>query len=121
MPGSVFLIAPTAGREIRRQTVDEMCDQIMALGDGTKLQILAPVVRGKKGEHQKTLDRAKRAGYVRARIDGSQYEITEEEIKLDKNIKHSIEIIVDRIVVSRRQREPQEKTYGFHRECPSAG
>ncbi len=90
---------PNCGREIRRQTVDEMCDQIMALGDGTKLQILAPVVRGKKGEHQKTLDRAKRAGYVRARIDGSQYDISEEEIKLDKNIKHSIEIIVDRIVV----------------------
>ncbi|MCR4758652.1 MAG: ABC-ATPase UvrA, partial [Butyrivibrio sp.] len=90
---------PNCGREIRRQTVDEMCDQIMALGDGTKIQILAPVVRGKKGEHAKTLDRAKRAGYVRARIDGSQYEITEEEIKLDKNIKHSIEIIVDRIVV----------------------
>ena len=90
---------PHCGREIRRQTVDEMCDQIMALGDGTKLQILAPVVRGKKGEHQKTLDRAVKAGYVRARIDGSQYEIAEEEIKLDKNIKHSIEIIVDRIVV----------------------
>ncbi len=90
---------PNCGREIRRQTVDEMCDQIMALGDGTKLQILAPVVRGKKGEHQKTLDRAKRAGYVRARIDGSQYDISEEEIKLDKNIKHNIEIIVDRIVV----------------------
>nr|WP_022778643.1 excinuclease ABC subunit UvrA [Butyrivibrio sp. AE3009] len=90
---------PNCGREIRRQTVDEMCDQIIALGEGTKLQILAPVVRGKKGEHVKTLDRAKRAGYVRARIDGSQYELTEEEIKLDKNIKHSIEIIVDRIVV----------------------
>ncbi len=90
---------PKCGREIRRQTVDEMCDHIMALGDGTKLQILAPVVRGKKGEHAKTLDRAKRAGYVRARIDGSQYDITEEEIKLDKNIKHNIEIIVDRIVV----------------------
>ncbi len=90
---------PNCGREIRRQTVDEMCDQIIALGEGTKLQILAPVVRGKKGEHAKTLDRAKRAGYVRARIDGSQYELTEEEIKLDKNIKHSIEIIVDRIVV----------------------
>ncbi len=90
---------PNCGREIRRQTVDEMCDQIMALGDGTKLQIMAPVVRGKKGEHQKTLDRAKRAGYVRARIDGSQYDISEEEIKLDKNIKHNIEIIVDRIVV----------------------
>ncbi len=90
---------PNCGREIRRQTVDEMCDQIMSLGEDTKLQILAPVVRGKKGEHAKTLDRARRAGYVRARIDGSQYEITEEEIKLDKNIKHSIEIIVDRIVV----------------------
>ncbi len=89
---------PKCGREIRRQTVDEMCDQIIALGEGAKLQILAPVVRGKKGEHAKTLDRAKRAGYVRARIDGSQYELSE-EIKLDKNIKHSIEIIVDRIVV----------------------
>ncbi|SFQ00912.1 excinuclease ABC subunit A [Butyrivibrio proteoclasticus] len=90
---------PKCGREIRRQTVDEICNQIMALGDGTKLQILAPVVRGKKGEHAKTLERAVRAGYVRARIDGSQYEIAEEEIKLDKNIKHNIEIIVDRIVV----------------------
>ncbi len=89
---------PNCGREIRRQTVDEMCDQIIALGEGTKLQILAPVVRGKKGEHAKTLDRAKRAGYVRARVDGSQYDLSE-EIKLDKNIKHSIEIIVDRIVV----------------------
>ena len=89
---------PNCGREIRRQTVDEMCDQILSLGEGTKLQILAPVVRGKKGEHAKTLDRAKRSGYVRARIDGSQYELSE-EIKLDKNIKHSIEIIVDRIVV----------------------
>nr|WP_330371128.1 excinuclease ABC subunit UvrA [Butyrivibrio sp. AE2005] len=89
---------PNCGREIRRQTVDEMCDQIMALGDGTKLQLLAPVVRGKKGEHAKTLDRAKRAGYVRVRIDGSQYELSE-EIKLDKNIKHNIEVIVDRIVI----------------------
>ncbi len=89
---------PNCGREIRRQTVDEMCDHIISLGEGAKLQILAPVVRGKKGEHAKTLDRAKRAGYVRARIDGSQYELSE-EIKLDKNIKHSIEIIVDRIVV----------------------
>lgn len=90
---------PNCGREIRRQTVDEMCDQIMSLGEDTKLQIMAPVVRGKKGEHAKTLDRARRAGFVRARIDGSQYDISEEEIKLDKNIKHSIEIIVDRIVV----------------------
>ena len=89
---------PNCGREIRRQTVDEMCDQIMALGDGTKLQLLAPVVRGKKGEHAKTLDRAKRAGYVRVRIDGNQYELSE-EIKLDKNIKHNIEVIVDRIVI----------------------
>ncbi len=89
---------PNCGREIRRQTVDEMCDHIISLGEGAKLQILAPVVRGKKGEHAKTLDRAKRAGYVRARIDGSQYDLSE-EIKLDKNIKHSIEIIVDRVVV----------------------
>lgn len=90
---------PNCGREIRRQTVDEMCDQILSLGEGAKIQILAPVVRGKKGEHAKTLDRAKRAGYVRARIDGSRYDLTDEEIKLDKNIKHNIEIIVDRIVV----------------------
>ncbi len=89
---------PECGREIRRQTVDEMCDQIMALPEGTKLQLLAPVVRGKKGEHVKVLQRAGRSGYVRVIVDGSMYELSE-EIKLDKNLKHSIEIVVDRLVV----------------------
>ena len=89
---------PNCGREIHKQTIDQMVDQIMALPEGTKLQILAPVVRGRKGEHAKVLERAKKSGYVRVRIDGSLYELTE-EIKLDKNIKHNIEIIVDRLVV----------------------
>lgn len=86
------------GREICKQTVDQMVDQIMALPEGTKIQLLAPVVRGRKGEHAKVLERAKRSGYVRVRIDGNLYELTE-EIKLEKNIKHSIEIVVDRLVV----------------------
>ena len=89
---------PKCGREIARQTVDQMVDQIMALPEGTKIQLLAPVVRGRKGEHAKVLDRAKRSGYVRVRIDGSLYELSE-EIKLDKNIKHNIEVVVDRLVV----------------------
>ena len=89
---------PKCGREIARQTVDQMVDQIMALPEGTKLQLLAPVVRGRKGQHEKVLERAKRSGYVRVRIDGSLYELTE-EISLDKNIKHNIDIIVDRLVV----------------------
>ena len=89
---------PKCGREIKRQTIDQMVDQIMTMPEGTKIQLLAPIVRGRKGEHVKVLDRAKRAGYVRVRIDGSIYELSE-EIKLDKNIKHNIEIIVDRIVV----------------------
>lgn len=89
---------PNCGREIKRQTIDQMVDQIMDMPEGTKLQLLAPVVRGRKGEHVKVLDRAKRAGYVRVRIDGSLYDLSE-EIKLDKNIKHNIEIIVDRLVV----------------------
>ena len=90
---------PKCGREIKRQTIDQMVDQIMTMPEGTKIQLLAPIVRGRKGEHVKVLDRAKRAGYVRVRIDGSIYELSE-EIKLDKNIKHNIEIIVDRIVVN---------------------
>jgi len=89
---------PECGRVIARQSVDQMVDQIMELGEGTRLQLLAPVVRGKKGRHEKVLDRAKRSGYVRARVDGSLYELTE-EIELDKNIKHNIEIVVDRLVV----------------------
>ncbi len=89
---------PKCGRVIAKQTVDQMVDQIMEQGDGTRLQLLAPVVRGKKGRHEKVLDRAKRSGFVRVRIDGSLYELSE-EIELDKNIKHNIEIIVDRLVV----------------------
>ena len=89
---------PKCGREIRKQTVDQMVDQIMSMPQGTKIQLLAPVVRGRKGEHQKLLERAKRSGYVRVQVDGSVYELTE-EIKLDKNKKHDIEIVVDRLVV----------------------
>ena len=89
---------PECGRVIARQSVDQMVDQIMELGEGTRLQLLAPVVRGKKGRHEKVLDRAKRSGYVRVRVDGNLYELTE-EIELDKNIKHNIEVVVDRLVV----------------------
>ena len=89
---------PKCGKEIKKQSVDEMTDQIMALPEGTRLQLLAPLVRGKKGTHAKILERAKRSGYVRVRVDGSLYELSE-EITLDKNIKHTIEIIVDRLIV----------------------
>ena len=89
---------PECGREIRRQSVDEMANQIMELPEGTKIQLLAPMVRGRKGEHVKILDRARKSGYVRVRVDGNMYELSE-EIKLDKNIKHSIDIVVDRLVV----------------------
>ncbi len=89
---------PECGREIRRQSVDEMANQIMELPEGSKIQLLAPMVRGRKGEHVKILDRARKSGYVRVRIDGNMYELNE-EIKLDKNIKHSIDIVVDRLVV----------------------
>ena len=95
---------PKCGREIKKQTVDQMTDQIMALPEGTRIQLLAPVVRGKKGTHVKLLERAKKSGYVRVRVDGSFYELSE-EIVLDKNIKHNIEIIVDRLIV----REGMEK------------
>ena len=89
---------PECGRVIAKQSVDQIVDQIMDLEEGTKLQLLAPVVRGRKGEHAKVFDRAKRSGYVRVRVDGNMYELSE-EIKLDKNIKHNIEVIVDRLVV----------------------
>ena len=89
---------PKCGKEIKKQTVDQMVDQIMELPEGTKIQLLAPVVRGKKGRHEKLLERAKKSGYVRVRVDGNLYELTE-DIPLDKNIKHNIEIIVDRLVV----------------------
>lgn len=88
---------PKCGREIRKQTVDQMVDQIMMLPERQKIQLLAPVVRGRKGTHAKP-DQARRSGYVRVQIDGSLYELSE-EIKLDKNIKHNIEIVVDRLIV----------------------
>ena len=89
---------PDCGREIRRQSVDEMADQIMALPERTKIQLLAPVVRGRKGTHAKLLEKAKRSGYVRVQIDGNVYELTE-EIRLEKNKKHNIDIVVDRLVI----------------------
>ncbi len=89
---------PKCHRIIKRQTVDQMADHIMELEEGTKIQLLAPVVRGRKGRHEKVLEQAKKSGYVRVRIDGNAYELSE-EITLDKNIKHNIEIIVDRLVV----------------------
>ena len=89
---------PKCGREIRRQSVDEMVDQIMGLPEGTRFSVMAPVVRGRKGQHTKVLDNARRSGYVRARVDGSVYELSE-EITLDKNIKHTIEIVIDRLIV----------------------
>jgi excinuclease ABC subunit A len=89
---------PNCGRAITKQSIDQMVDTVMALPERTKLQILAPVVRGRKGEHQKLFEKARKSGYVRVIVDGSQYELTE-EIKLDKNIKHNIDIVVDRLVV----------------------
>ena len=89
---------PNCGKEIKKQSVDQMVDQIMALPEGTRLQLLAPVVRGRKGRHEKVLERAARSGYVRVRIDGNLYELAE-DIQLDKNIKHNIEIVVDRLIV----------------------
>ena len=89
---------PVCGREIRQQTVDQMVDKVMELPERTKIQILAPIVRGKKGMHQKEFERAKKSGYVRVRVDGNLYDLSE-EITLDKNKKHNIEIVVDRLVV----------------------
>ena len=89
---------PNCGKEIKKQSVDQMVDQIMALPEGKRLQLLAPVVRGRKGRHEKVLERAARSGYVRVRIDGNLYELAE-NIQLDKNIKHNIEIVVDRLIV----------------------
>ncbi len=89
---------PNCGKEIKKQSVDQMVDQIMELAEGSRIQLLAPVVRGRKGEHSKVFDRAKKSGYVRVRVDGNLYELTE-EIKLDKNIKHNIEVVVDRLVI----------------------
>lgn len=89
---------PSCGKEIRQQTIDQIIDQVLALPEGTRIQVMAPVIRGKKGEHAKVFEDAKRSGYVRARVDGSLYEL-DEEIKLEKNKKHSIEIIVDRLII----------------------
>ncbi len=89
---------PVCGKEIKKQTVDQMVDQILSLPEGTRIQLLAPVVRGRKGMHQKLFEQAKRSGYVRVQVDGNIYDLTE-EIPLDKNIKHNIEIVVDRLVV----------------------
>ena len=89
---------PKCGKEIKKQTVDQMVDQIMELPERTKIQLLAPVVRGRKGEHQKFFEQAKRSGYVRVVVDGNLYELSE-EIKLEKNKKHNIEIVVDRLMV----------------------
>lgn len=89
---------PECGKEIKKQSVDQMTDQILELPEGTKIQLLAPVVRGRKGEHAKVFEHAKKSGYVRVMVDGNMYELGE-EIKLDKNIKHSIEVVVDRLVI----------------------
>ena len=89
---------PKCGKVIAKQSVDQMVDQIMELPERTRIQLLAPVVRGRKGRHEKVLDQAKRSGYVRVQIDGNMYELSE-EIKLDKNIKHTIAVVVDRLAV----------------------
>ena len=89
---------PKCGREIKRQTVDEIVDQLLLIPEGTRIQLLAPIVRGKKGMHEKVLDSARRSGYVRVRVDGNMYELSE-DIRLDKNIRHTIEIVVDRLVI----------------------
>ncbi|MDR4033125.1 MAG: excinuclease ABC subunit UvrA, partial [Dysosmobacter sp.] len=89
---------PKCGKEIRQQTIDQIIDQVLSLPEGTRIQVMAPVIRGKKGEHAKIFEDAKRSGYVRARVDGNLYEL-DEEIKLEKNKKHTIEIVVDRLVI----------------------
>ena len=89
---------PKCGKEIKKQSVDQMVDQVMELPERSRIQLLAPVVRGRKGQHEKLLEQARRSGYVRVRIDGNMYELSE-EIRLDKNIKHNIEIVVDRLIV----------------------
>ncbi|MBE6964208.1 MAG: excinuclease ABC subunit UvrA [Ruminococcaceae bacterium] len=89
---------PKCGREIRQQTIDQIIDQVLSLPEGTRIQVMAPVIRGKKGEHTKVFEDAKRSGYVRVRVDGNLYEL-DEEIKLDKNKKHAIEVVVDRLII----------------------
>ena len=115
---------PVCGKEIKQQTIDQIIDQIMDLPEGTRVQVLAPVVRAKKGEYAKVFEDARRSGYVRARVDGSLYELTE-EIKLEKNKKHNIEIVVDRLVVRPdiRQRGDRLRPHGgaCHRQHPPGG
>ena len=89
---------PRCGKEIRQQTIDQIIDQIIALGDGTRLQIMAPVIRGRKGEHAKVLESARRSGYVRVRVDGNLYDLSE-EIPMEKNVKHTVEVVVDRLIL----------------------
>ena len=89
---------PKCGKEIRQQTIDQIIDQVLALPEGTRIQVMAPVVRGKKGEYAKTFEDARKSGYVRVRVDGSLYEL-DEELKLDKNKKHNIEVVVDRLII----------------------
>ena len=89
---------PNCGKEIKQQTIDQIVDQVMALGEGTRIQVMAPVIRGKKGEYAKIFEDARKSGYVRVRVDGSMYDLSE-EIKLEKNIKHSIEVVVDRLIL----------------------
>ena len=109
--------AQNAEKEIKKQTVDQMVDQIMSLEEGTRIQLLAPVVRGRKGEHAKVFERAKRSGYVRVRVDGSLYELSE-EIKLDKNIKHNIESGGGPSGSKGRHCAPPDR---FRGECAGAG
>ena len=90
---------PKCGKEITQQSVDQIVDQVMAIGEKSKIQVLAPIIRGKKGTHEKVLENIKKNGYVRARIDGELYDLTEDEVKLEKNIKHNVEAVVDRLVI----------------------
>ena len=89
---------PKCGKEIRQQTIDQIIDQVMALPEGTRIQVMAPVIRGKKGEHAKVFEDARKSGFVRARVDGNLYDLTE-DISLNKNQKHNIEVVVDRLVM----------------------
>ena len=114
---------PKCGKEIRQQTVDQIIDQIMALPEGTRIQVMAPVVRGRKGEHTKVLEDARRSGFARVRVDGHLYELTE-EIPMEKNKKHTVEIVVDRLIVREdiRQRltdSVESGTCNFPRTTPA--
>ena len=90
---------PKCGKEIEKQSVDQIVDKVMSYGDRTKIQILSPMIRGRKGTHEKLLENVKKKGFIRARIDGEVYDLTEEEVKLDKNKKHNIEAVIDRIII----------------------